>query len=182
MAHFRSESQMSFSFREFLESLLKEEDFFFFREYRSPFGIPDFIIAERNNENLSCVIAIELKLKDWKKAAKQAFRYRSFSHQAFVVVDKGCLTPALSNISYFVHFNIGLASFDNSKDLKIHYFPEKLEPFSIDFFQKAESDLLSKRERIKDYCHQLSSSDFACSILSSNQCRNNLSETLSKFT
>jgi hypothetical protein len=113
MAHFESESEMSNSFEEFLDCLLRGERFFSLKEYKGPFGIPDFLLVEECDERISHVISIELKLKDWKKAVKQAFRYRSFSHQAFVIMDHKCLNPAISNIAYFKHFNIGLASFES---------------------------------------------------------------------
>lgn len=157
MTYFESELEMSNSFREFLDSLLVEEKFFFLKEYKGPFGVPDFILIEKYEGQISHVISIELKLKNWKKAVKQAFRYRCFSHQAFVILDKNFLNPAISNISYFKHFNIGLASFDNSKNLNIHHAPEKLEPLSDTFFQKLESDILGRDNVIHSFGFQFSS-------------------------
>ena len=57
------------------------------------------------------IIAIEAKLKDWKRALWQASRYKIFSTQSWVVLDKHTANPAISNLKEFKKYNIGLATF-----------------------------------------------------------------------
>lgn len=108
----------------------------FWEEVKGLSGIPDFIILQKNNDE-DIAIGIELKLQNWKRAMMQAFRYRTFCEQSYVILDNAHLAPALKKISDFKHFNIGLASIDfSSRKLNIHYHPKIEEPFSFDLKEK----------------------------------------------
>lgn len=54
----------------------------FIEEPKGLFGIPDLLLFNGR------IIAIEFKLKNWKQAIKQAYRYKSFSEQVYVLLDK----------------------------------------------------------------------------------------------
>lgn len=56
------------------------------------------------------VYAVEAKLKDWKRALKQANRYRDYAHQSWVLLDEKNVNPAYKNIDRFQRLGIGLAS------------------------------------------------------------------------
>ncbi|MCU6669428.1 hypothetical protein M8013_11795 [Enterobacteriaceae bacterium H4N4] len=58
----------------------------------------------------SSIIAIEAKLRDWKKALWQASRYKIFSNESWVVLDQYRANAAKLNIEEFKKFNIGLAT------------------------------------------------------------------------
>lgn len=94
------------------------------------FGIPDIMI---NNKE---IISIEAKLKNWKRALIQAYRYRSFSKKAYVFMDNDYIDAPLENIKEFKKFNIGLAGVSNEK-IEIYYEPEEKEPFSKELYIKA---------------------------------------------
>lgn len=56
------------------------------------------------------VYAVEAKLRDWKRALKQANRYRDYAHQSWVLLDEKNVNPAYKNIEQFKRLGIGLAS------------------------------------------------------------------------
>lgn len=75
---FDTELEMSILFEKFLKANFGNT---LLKECQGLFGIPDFVFYAKQNEEVS-IISFELKLKDWKRAAKQAFRYKSFSNVA----------------------------------------------------------------------------------------------------
>lgn len=56
------------------------------------------------------IIAIEAKLKDWKRALQQAKRYKKFAKQSYVLLDESNISAALKNLDEFEKYNIGLIS------------------------------------------------------------------------
>jgi hypothetical protein len=56
--------------------------------------------------------AFELKLRDWRKALKQAHRYRFFAHAAIVVLPPECCALARRFLDTFQALEVGLWSFD----------------------------------------------------------------------
>jgi len=67
---------------------------------------------------LRAVTAIELKLRDWRKALDQAARYRSFAERSLVVVDSDRSTRARANAVAFQFNGIGLASLSACGELE----------------------------------------------------------------
>lgn len=85
------------------------------------------------------VIAIEAKLRHWKKALQQAVRYKRFSNLSYVLLDHQYIKPALKNIDLFKDKNIGLVSLD-CENYKIHYQPTAIEvPQGHSFFRLNEA-------------------------------------------
>ncbi|MCK9282577.1 MAG: hypothetical protein M0P71_18325 [Melioribacteraceae bacterium] len=121
----------------------------YFKEYQGLFGIPDFVFYSKYEDEVA-VISFELKLKDWKRAAKQAFRYKSFSNIAYVVLSSKSVNSALNNIELFERYHIGLAKFDNESDFEILYKPESSKPFSDILSQKLVNSIVSNRKRSKN--------------------------------
>jgi hypothetical protein len=66
------------------------------------------------------IVAIEAKLRDWRRALTQAYRYRHFSSEAWVLLDHGSISAALSRLDQFKATGIGLASFSLAGDLYVH--------------------------------------------------------------
>ncbi|MBT3234829.1 MAG: hypothetical protein HN353_02655 [Bdellovibrionales bacterium] len=85
--------------------------------------------------NLICdeVIAVEAKLKNWKRALTQAIRYKKISDYSFVLLDESYASSALSNIELFNHHNIGLITMNKSKFV-IHTSPEKKNIKKAEYF------------------------------------------------
>jgi len=65
------------------------------------------------------VVSLEAKLRDWQRALTQAYRYKTFSHESWVLLDEAHVAPALKNIKRFKNLGIGLASFSSHGELRI---------------------------------------------------------------
>lgn len=89
--------------------------------------------------------AIEAKLKDWKRALNQAFRYKWFAEYSFVVLDEHYSKPALKNIDIFRRYNIGLATISSSGHFQRHYHPKPAKPvdkrMQMLFSEKVKTEL-----------------------------------------
>ncbi len=97
------------------------KDFLILQEVRGMIGRPDVLLKSKKTKN---IITIEVKLKNWKRALQQAYKYRSFSDIAFICMDAKYINPALKNIELFKKSNIGLISVDNEGKVKVHYEPK----------------------------------------------------------
>lgn len=80
--------------------------------------------------HITTAIAVELKLKKWRGAFRQALRGRSFSEYQYVVLDADHVSPALNNIEMFDRQGIGLVSVDTDGIFVEHHTPDKQRPFS----------------------------------------------------
>ena len=98
----------------------KVEDFLILEEVRGMIGRPDILLKSQESKK---IITIEVKLKNWKRALRQAYKYRSFSDIAFICMDEKNINPALKNIELFKKSNIGLISINDKNEVKIHYEP-----------------------------------------------------------
>jgi hypothetical protein len=76
-------------------------------------------------------IAIEAKLKNWKRALMQAYRYKWFADYSYVILDYAHIKPAIENISLFKQYNIGLVSLSTEGGFVKHYVPHKEKPIDI---------------------------------------------------
>ncbi|MDQ2180818.1 hypothetical protein [Marinifilum sp. D714] len=73
--------------------------------------------------------AIEAKLKNWKRALQQAYRYKWFAEYSYVVLDAYYATSAIKNIDLFKKYNVGLATISTNGDLIRHFTPLLEKPF-----------------------------------------------------
>lgn len=138
---------MSIMFEKFLKNNFGNT---FIKECQGLFGIPDFVFYSQNNEKIS-IVSFELKLKDWKRAATQAFRYKSFSNIAYVVLPKKNIRSALRNIEIFKQYNIGLAKFDKDNNFEILFKPQESKPYSETLNKKLIYSIGKCRKTTKDY-------------------------------
>lgn len=106
-------------------------------EPKGLFGIPDLLIANRKKGESDgkgiTIIAFEMKLRNWKQALFQAFRYRAFSNISYVVLDHDYANPALKNIEKFQRSNVGLVSIDQKGHVHSHFKPANEEPYCHDY-------------------------------------------------
>ena len=79
-----------------------------------------FSIAPIAQPPFQQVVAIEAKLRDWSRALIQAFRYREFSTQSWVVLDHAHVASAVKQSARFKATGVGLASFSTAGDLHVH--------------------------------------------------------------
>jgi len=82
--------------------------------------------------------AFELKLRDWRKALKQAHRYRFFAHVAIVVLPPESCATALRFLDTFQLLNVGLWSFDSASNrITRHFTPRASQPVDTRYQLKA---------------------------------------------
>lgn len=143
---FETEQEMSVLFEKFLQSTFGNA---YLKECKGLSGIPDFICYSKETDSVS-IISFELKLFNWKKAAKQAFRHKSFAEIVYVVLDRGHANPALNNISFFEQYNIGLAFFDRNRNFEIINKPRRSVPFSLHMTKKIKNVVAPYRKRAKN--------------------------------
>lgn len=75
--------------------------------------------------------AVEAKLKNWKQALKQAYRYKWFADYSYVVLDAHYTNAAITNLDSFKKYNVGLASISTNGELIRHFTPKRQKPFDL---------------------------------------------------
>lgn len=63
------------------------------------------------------ILAIEAKIKEWRRALTQAARYLDFAHQSWVLLDSHYAKPAIQNAHEFRARNIGLLTIDSKGNI-----------------------------------------------------------------
>ena len=121
----------------------------YLKEHQGLFGIPDFVFYAKKEHDFAFV-SFELKLKNWKRAAKQAFRHKSFSNASYVVLGSKTAKTAIGNIDFFKQYNIGLATFDNKNIFEIHFKPELNEPYSSSLKRKLVDTVTGSRKKARN--------------------------------
>lgn len=77
------------------------------------------------------IVAVEAKLRDWKKALAQAYRYQDYASQAWVLLDAAFASSALKQLPHFKRLNVGLLTLNTEGTLKVFNKPQKRRPRSI---------------------------------------------------
>lgn len=88
-------------------------------------------------------VAIEAKLRSWKQALKQAYRYKWFSERSFVFLPEETIEPAKKNLELFQEFEVGLASVNKKDGITVWYNPRMVTPISEDMYALLNEHLLS---------------------------------------
>jgi hypothetical protein len=105
-----------------------------FVEPEGLFGVPDLVVAnttddERRASRVSAN-AFEMKLRNWKRALVQAYRYRAFADMSHVVLDGAYAARAIGSVRLFVRSNVGLMSVGADGHIAVHFEPKPSRPFS----------------------------------------------------
>lgn len=79
-----------------------------------------FQIIPISNPPFKQVVAIEAKLRDWRRALVQAYRYIQFANESWVLIDHATSLSALKHQDHFHVYGVGLASFTTRGQLFIH--------------------------------------------------------------
>lgn len=90
------------------------------------------------------VVAIEAKLRDWRRALVQAYRYIQFASQSWVLLDAKQANGALRNLDAFQTAGIGLATLSVSGVLTVCVPARVVPPNSAPPFWRSQS-LFCKR-------------------------------------
>lgn len=102
---------------------LMDEQFVVYREGH-------YVSNKKYMDLLTDSIAIEAKLKDWKRALKQAYRYKWFSNKAYVFLPVENIAVPEKNIDMFKKLNVGLASVCKSNGIEVKFAPVNEAPLS----------------------------------------------------
>jgi hypothetical protein len=120
------------------------------RELRGLFGVPDVVVAclvrQEPRQRLRS-IAFEMKLSDWKRGLAQAFRYRSFACECYVVLDQTRIGPALDHTEHFVRANVGLIGIHSHRGFTVHHRPHYEPPFCRDLAKALEAIVMKRVPR-----------------------------------
>lgn len=167
---FKSEKEMAELFKHFIQSSIKQNNsnIEILEEVKGLFGIPDCILIEKNDKSIDYIISLELKLKNWKRALKQAFKYRSFSNESYVIMDEASIKFVSKRLDLFIKSNIGLASFNKNIVFKVYYNPKESKPFSNMFNKKIKSYLFREEDKPVISKEQLNNDNLKFNINKSN--------------
>jgi hypothetical protein len=169
---FSSEQEMKEAFGAYLQRSLSHCSPVLAFEVPGLFGIPDVVLAEPEHSRTRHILAIELKLISWRRALKQAFRYRSFAWESYVVLDASRSGAAINNIDEFRRYNIGLATYSTRDDFKIYATPRIRRPYSRNLFDKARSLLYANNCQSKAAEHKPNRAEgLAKAFLKTSKCR-----------
>lgn len=94
------------------------------------------------------LVAIEAKLKDWRRGALQANRYKAFANRVYLAVPQE--TTHLVDVAFLKEHNIGLISFDTKRQVKrivVGCKPEK--PFDEYKFYFAAEHFWSQKQLVQ---------------------------------
>jgi len=103
-----------------LEEIDNNNNIKILKEFDGIVSIPDFLIIIKDKNANPYLISLELKLKNWKRALNQAFRYKAFCNEAYVIIDSNSINRIIKNLNNFRKANIGLATFDRELNIKIY--------------------------------------------------------------
>lgn len=87
--------------------------------------------APHLRRHVTTAYSIELKLSNWKKALRQAFRGKGFSEYQCVIMDAEYVDRALENRHRFEEHGIGLLSLAENGEYEMHLTPERNNPYSL---------------------------------------------------
>jgi hypothetical protein len=95
------------------------------------------------------LLAFEMKLRDWRKALGQAYRYRYFADAAYVVLPPGAVAVAREHLDIFRKMGVGLWSFDRQSEvIRKIYTPRRGTPLSSKARARAVA-MLSRFVRVR---------------------------------
>ena len=138
---FASESDLSIAFRKILPKT-EWSNARVFEEVEGLSGIPDYVLIKKYKKE-QIAIGIELKLHNWQRAMRQAFKYKAFCNISYVIMDSDRISPAIKNMPEFILYNIGLASIDDAtRKIKYYYKPIMQEPFSYHLQNRLKEKIL----------------------------------------
>ncbi len=103
-----------------------------------------FFPVRRYEDVTAKSIAIEAKLKNWKRALNQAYRYKWFAERVFVCMPEVNIGPAMANIYSFRRMKVGIISINDQGELKFLYSPRALQPINKKMQVLMNEKLLTK--------------------------------------
>ena len=72
-------------------------------------NIVDVVYFEKKGESeIGSIVAVEAKVKNWRRALQQAYRDKLFADRVYVALPEEFSAAAISNLSEFKHASVGL--------------------------------------------------------------------------
>ena len=132
---------MQVSFESHLRSTFNKDEVIIASQVDGLFGVPDVVLIEHPQGGTGHIVAMELKLSSWRRRALvQAFRYRSFAWESYVVLDASRAPhAAISQLDEFRKRNIGLATYSCCCEFVIYCRPRIQQPYSANISEKVAS-------------------------------------------
>lgn len=98
-------------------------------EYEYVKKVNSLFILNRNYElPFEKSIAFEAKLKNWKRAFTQAYRYKWFADYTYVIMDEAHAKPAIKSVSHFKDHNVGLLTISIDGKIENYFSPVRHYP------------------------------------------------------
>ncbi len=117
------------------------------------YGIADFVWMDfardgtRKNDRAPLLTAFEMKLKDWRRALSQAYRYSYFSDRAIVVLPTDVANRAAVHLDTFRRLGIGLWGYEpKTERLDMRFTPTDTKAKSPAAREKAVGRISAKIE------------------------------------
>lgn len=107
------------------------------------YGISDILSFQyRLNKNRNIIYkritSFEIKIKDWRRALAQAYRYKYYSNRSIVLLPLENIENARKNIDQFRNLEVGLWGYDRvEKKIIKFYTPKHKRPSSKNAFTNA---------------------------------------------
>jgi len=88
--------------------------------------------------------AIEVKLKNWRRALRQAYRYKWFSEKSFVCLPEDNSTQAQQHLEMFQRLAVGLMVVSDDGELKTVFAPPTEKPLDVVMKMMLNEELLTR--------------------------------------
>lgn len=117
------------------------------------YGIADFVWmdfdcgggAKTGDADALVLTAFEMKLKNWRQACSQAYRYSYFSDRSIVVLPPEAADRAEEHLHFFKQMGIGLWSFEpKTKSIEMRFTPKGSKAKNPSAREKAISRISGK--------------------------------------
>jgi len=89
-------------------------------------------------------VAIEVKLTNWRRALRQAHRYKWFSERSFVCIPEDNASQAVKHLDTFRQLSVGLMTLTQSGTLSIIFEPDAEKPINTVMKMMLNEELLTR--------------------------------------
>jgi len=140
----KGEELFVLSFARALRARQQNKEDFLVREFAlNGYGIADLLCLtsepiKGTQEQKMSILAFEMKMRDWRKALSQAFRYRYFADKSIVVLPPEQAALAAEYLTTFKRLRVGLWSFERAESTLVEFYtPPLLNAISLSAKKKA---------------------------------------------
>lgn len=111
-------------------------------KYCKPATKPDHWIKQKQPVPLIReIVSIEAKLRNWRRALSQAYRYLDYAHRSWVLLDASHAKSAIRNLDQFKRLNVGLVTLHVEGTCRTWFRPIRRQPKSTLKYWHANAEL-----------------------------------------